>query len=64
VSLVDYARDTLTGTIEQCMDRLRAFASLGVEEVIVGAGSIPFSVFDWPQVELVADRLAPVARTL
>jgi alkanesulfonate monooxygenase SsuD/methylene tetrahydromethanopterin reductase-like flavin-dependent oxidoreductase (luciferase family) len=64
VGLEEYARDTLTGTPEACLERLAAFAGLGVEEVIVGAASVPFSVFDWSMVEAVAEAVIPPARAL
>jgi probable F420-dependent oxidoreductase len=63
-TLEDFGRDTLTGSPEKCLERLRGFARLGVEEFIVGAGSIPFSVYDWSMVELVAESLLPAARSL
>ncbi len=59
-----YARDTLTGTPEQCLERLRRFAEHGVEEVIVAAASLPFAVYDWSMVELIAEAVAPEARKL
>ena len=62
--LEDYARDTLTGTPEACLDRLAWFARQGVEEFIVGAGSVPFSVYDWSMVEVVAEAILPEARSL
>ncbi len=62
--LAEFARNSLTGTPEQCLDRLRAFASHGVEELIVGAASIPFAVYDWSMVELVAEALIPPAHDL
>ncbi|MFN2589218.1 MAG: LLM class flavin-dependent oxidoreductase, partial [Actinomycetota bacterium] len=40
-SVAAYARDTLTGTPEDCIKRLSRFAELGVEEVIVSAASLP-----------------------
>ncbi len=60
----EYARDTLTGTPEQCLERLAGFAENGVEELIVGGASLPFAVQDWSMLELVAERLAPEARRL
>lgn len=62
--LDDYARETLTGTPEACLDRLRDFAALGVEEVIVSAASVPFAVYDWSMVELISDAIIPEARRL
>lgn len=60
--LDDYGRETLTGTPEACLDRLRAYAELGVEEVIVAAASVPFAVYDWSMVELIAEAIIPEAR--
>ena len=62
--LEDYARDTLTGTPEACLDRLAWFAQQGVEEFIVGAGSLPFSVYDWSMVEVIAEAIVLEARSL
>ena len=64
VTLEDYSADTLTGTPEQCLDRLGAFAGHGVEEMIVGAASLPFAVFDWSMVELIAQALVSRAHEL
>jgi alkanesulfonate monooxygenase SsuD/methylene tetrahydromethanopterin reductase-like flavin-dependent oxidoreductase (luciferase family) len=63
-SLEAFAEDTLTGTPEDCLKRLGRFAELGVEEMIVGAASIPFAVFDWSMVELVAEEIIPEAHRL
>ncbi|HEX2069207.1 MAG TPA: LLM class flavin-dependent oxidoreductase [Actinomycetota bacterium] len=60
----DYATDSLTGTPEQCLERLGRFAEHGVEEIIVSAASMPFAVYDWSMVELVAEAVAPEARRL
>lgn len=62
--LDDYARETLTGTPETCLERLGWYARQGVEEFIVGAGSLPFSVYDWSMVELIAEGVLPHARSL
>ena len=62
--LDDYARQTLTGTPEACLERLAWFARQGVEEFIVGAGSLPFSVYDWSMVELIGEAIVPEARAL
>jgi len=64
VLLEDYARDTLTGTPDACLERLAAFARAGAEEFIVGAGSVPFSVADWSLVELIAEAIIPPAHSL
>ena len=62
--LDSYARETLTGTPQPCLEKLAAFAHAGAEEFIVGAGSVPFSVADWSMVELVAETLIPEAHKL
>jgi probable F420-dependent oxidoreductase len=59
-----YARETLTGTPQACVEKLAAFAEAGAEEFIVGAGSVPFSVADWSMVELAAGTLIPEAHRL
>ena len=61
---LDYGRETLTGTPEMCLERLAAFASNGVEEMIVSASSLPFAIQDWSMVELIAGALIPQAATL
>jgi alkanesulfonate monooxygenase SsuD/methylene tetrahydromethanopterin reductase-like flavin-dependent oxidoreductase (luciferase family) len=63
-SVQEYAKDTLTGTPEACVKRLARFAELGVEEVIVSAASLPFAVFDWSMVELIAEAVIPEAHRL
>jgi alkanesulfonate monooxygenase SsuD/methylene tetrahydromethanopterin reductase-like flavin-dependent oxidoreductase (luciferase family) len=62
--LEDYARDTLTGTPEACLEQLAWFARQGVQEFIVGAGSVPFSVYDWSMVDVIAEAILPEARSL
>jgi probable F420-dependent oxidoreductase len=62
--LDEYARETLTGTAQACLEKLAAFAEAGAEEFIVGAGSVPFSVADWSMVELVSEALIPGAHEL
>jgi probable F420-dependent oxidoreductase len=64
VALERYAEDTLTGTVDKCADQLSRYGQLGVEEFIVNAGSVPFSVSDWSMVELLAERLIPKAHEL
>ena len=63
-SLEEWSKPTLTGTVEQCVDRLAGFAELGVEEMIVNAASLPFAVFDWSMVEVIASEILPRAHEL
>jgi probable F420-dependent oxidoreductase len=62
--LEDFARDALVGTPEAVLETLTRFAALGVEEMIVSAGSLPFAVFDESMLELFAEAVIPAARTL
>jgi alkanesulfonate monooxygenase SsuD/methylene tetrahydromethanopterin reductase-like flavin-dependent oxidoreductase (luciferase family) len=64
VTLDDYEADTLTGTTEACLERLNEFARIGVEEIIVSAASVPFAVYDWSMVELIAKVIIPEAHGL
>ncbi|HXF35723.1 MAG TPA: LLM class flavin-dependent oxidoreductase [Actinomycetota bacterium] len=59
-----YAADTLTGPPDRVLERVAAFAALGVEEIIVGAASVPFAVADPGMVELFAEAVIPAARDL
>jgi probable F420-dependent oxidoreductase len=49
--------DTLSGSIEQIRERADAFASLGVDELIVSPWTLPFAVIEPAQVELFAEAL-------
>ena len=64
VSLDRYAEDTLTGTPEDCLKLLARYAEFGVEELIVSAASLPFAVFDWSMLDLVASAIIPEAHKL
>jgi probable F420-dependent oxidoreductase len=61
VPLEEFAKDTLVGTVEQCLERLGAFARHGVEEVILSPSCLPFAVHDWSSVDLIGERLIPEA---
>jgi probable F420-dependent oxidoreductase len=53
--------DTLSGTPEHILERIGAFAELGVEEVVVAPWVLPFAVREPEQVEIFAERvLAPL----
>jgi probable F420-dependent oxidoreductase len=64
VPLEEWGRDKLVGTPEQVLDRLRAFADLGVEEVICSMASLPFALYDESALELLAETVMPAARKL
>jgi probable F420-dependent oxidoreductase len=49
--------DTLSGTPEEAIDRVRAFEALGVEEIVLAPWVLPFSVQEPDIVDLFADRV-------
>ena len=61
----DYASwraDTLSGTPEQILERVAAFESLGVRELIVSPWVLPFAIHEPEQVELFAERVIAPSR--
>ncbi len=54
--------DTLSGTPEQVLDRVTAFESLGVGEIIVAPWVLPFAIHEPDQVELFAERVIAAHR--
>jgi probable F420-dependent oxidoreductase len=61
----DYASwraDTLSGTPEDVLERVAAFASLGVGELIVSPWVLPFAIHEPEQVELFAERVIAPSR--
>lgn len=59
-----FAETTLSGTPDRVLDRVAAFARLGVEEIIITIGQIPFSIPDPEMVELIAERVVAPARSI
>ncbi|HEX5947950.1 MAG TPA: TIGR03560 family F420-dependent LLM class oxidoreductase [Actinomycetota bacterium] len=57
-----WGRDKLLGTPDRVAERLAGFEDLGVGELIVSVGSLPFAVFDDEAVEVFARAVIPVAR--
>jgi probable F420-dependent oxidoreductase len=56
--------DTLSGTPEQVLERVAAFESLGVREIIVAPWVLPFAIHEPEQVELFADRVIAPSRVV
>jgi probable F420-dependent oxidoreductase len=54
--------DTLSGTPEQVLERVAAFESLGVREIIVAPWVLPFAIHEPDQVELFAERVIAPSR--
>jgi probable F420-dependent oxidoreductase len=54
--------DTLSGTPEQILERVAAFESLGVRELIVSPWVLPFAIHEPHQVELFAEHVIAPSR--
>jgi probable F420-dependent oxidoreductase len=54
--------DTLSGTPEQVLERVAAFESLGVGEIIVAPSVLPFAIHEPDQVDLFAERVIAARR--
>ncbi len=53
--------DTLSGTPDQAIDRVRRFEAIGVEEIVIAPWVVPFSIPEPEQLDLFAERvLAPL----
>jgi alkanesulfonate monooxygenase SsuD/methylene tetrahydromethanopterin reductase-like flavin-dependent oxidoreductase (luciferase family) len=60
--LDSFRADTLSGTVEQVLERIDGFSRLGVEELIVSPWVLPFTIRRPEIVELFAERVIPAAR--
>jgi alkanesulfonate monooxygenase SsuD/methylene tetrahydromethanopterin reductase-like flavin-dependent oxidoreductase (luciferase family) len=61
-SLPEFGRGGLVGTPDECAATVKEFEALGVDEIVVSAASLPFSVYDDEQLELIARELIPRVR--
>ncbi len=57
VSLDEWARGALVGTPEEVLETVGQFADLGVEEIIVSLGPLPFSVYDRSAIDAFAEAV-------
>ncbi|GAC1414841.1 MAG: LLM class flavin-dependent oxidoreductase [Actinomycetota bacterium] len=57
-----FREGALIGTAAECAETLKRFAALGVEEVIVAPGPLPFAIAVADQVETIASGLIPLVR--
>jgi probable F420-dependent oxidoreductase len=62
VSWDEFRRSRVAGTVDEVVERLGRLADLGVEEVIVTLGALPFQVADLEDVELLGEEIAPALR--
>jgi F420-dependent oxidoreductase-like protein len=61
-TLEAWGHDKLVGTTDRVVERIMAFGDLGVEELIVSVGSLPFAMFDDEAVEAFARTVIPAVR--
>jgi alkanesulfonate monooxygenase SsuD/methylene tetrahydromethanopterin reductase-like flavin-dependent oxidoreductase (luciferase family) len=59
VDLATFRQGRLVGTVEQVREQADVWKSLGVEDLIVGAGAVPFQVGALDDVELLGRALLP-----
>ena len=59
VSWDEFRADRVAGSAEEVVDRLRPLADIGVSEVIVSLGALPFQTGDEEDIELVGELIAP-----
>jgi alkanesulfonate monooxygenase SsuD/methylene tetrahydromethanopterin reductase-like flavin-dependent oxidoreductase (luciferase family) len=62
--LEGWRTDKLVGTPEEVVERMAAFAALGVEEMIISIGPLPFAIPDEEMVDLIAERVIPQAHSI
>jgi probable F420-dependent oxidoreductase len=62
VSWDEFRRRHVAGTVSEVTDRLGRLKELGVEEVIVSLGTLPFQVADEDDIGLVGSEIAPALR--
>jgi alkanesulfonate monooxygenase SsuD/methylene tetrahydromethanopterin reductase-like flavin-dependent oxidoreductase (luciferase family) len=58
VSLDDFRKGRLVGTVDEVRAQAQEWEALGVETIIVGAGALPFQVGDLDDVTLLGEALA------
>jgi alkanesulfonate monooxygenase SsuD/methylene tetrahydromethanopterin reductase-like flavin-dependent oxidoreductase (luciferase family) len=54
VTLAEWRKGRLVGTVEEVQEQVAIWTSLGVETLIVGLGAVPFAVTDVEDLELLA----------
>jgi probable F420-dependent oxidoreductase len=64
VRLEEWGTDKLVGTPDRVLERLGAFAALGVEEIVLSLGALPFAVADASMLDVVARTIVPRAAEL
>lgn len=62
VSWEEFRQTRVAGTVDEVVDRLGRLSELGVEEVIVTLGVLPFQVSDLEDIEMVGAEIGPRIR--
>jgi alkanesulfonate monooxygenase SsuD/methylene tetrahydromethanopterin reductase-like flavin-dependent oxidoreductase (luciferase family) len=62
VSWDEFRRDHIAGGVQEVVDRLGRLAELGVEEIIVSLGTLPFQLEDEEDIEVVGAMIAPAIK--
>ena len=62
VSWDEFRKARVAGTVDEVGERLKSLGDLGVEEVIVTIGALPFQLSDEEDVELIGTEIAPALR--
>jgi alkanesulfonate monooxygenase SsuD/methylene tetrahydromethanopterin reductase-like flavin-dependent oxidoreductase (luciferase family) len=62
VSWDEFRKARVAGTVDEVAERLLSLGDLGVEEVIVTLGALPFQLSDEEDVELIGAEIAPALR--
>lgn len=62
VSWEEFRTSRIAGTTSEVVEQLGRVAELGVEEVIVGLGALPFQVSDEEDIDLVGSEIIPALR--
>jgi probable F420-dependent oxidoreductase len=60
--LAEWASSRLVGTPDQIVERLRVFQERGVEQVVCSLSSMPFTVFEDEQLDLLGELVLPRLR--
>ena len=58
VSFEEFRRGGLIGTAEEVIDRIGRLTEIGVEEIVIAIGALPFQIADEEDVELVGMEIA------
>ena len=57
VELDDWSQGRLVGTVDEVREQAQRWRALGIETLVLGVGSVPFSVSTFDDVELLAEAL-------